>query len=57
MITNVNKGLCHRRAQTGEASFFVNWSYNGENNYKFFYIVSSMYTLYNRLKKESNEQL
>lgn len=35
-ITNVNTGVCHRRLQTGEPPYFVNWHENGENNYKFF---------------------
>lgn len=56
MITNVNKGLCHRRAQTGEAAHFVNWTEDGKNNYQFFFIVSSMYTLYNRLKSAQKHE-
>jgi len=50
MITNVNIGICHRRAQTGEPCFFVNWKDNGENNYKFFFDsdpnVNNLKTIY-----------
>lgn len=35
MTTNVNTGICHSRIQQGKPAFFVNWTENGENNYKF----------------------
>lgn len=49
MIENLNKGLCHRRLQTGEPPYFVNYKLNGENKYEFFNICSSMYTRYEYL--------
>lgn len=57
MITNVSKGVCARRVQENRPACFVSWTENGEQHYVFFAIVSSMYTLYERLKKESNENL
>ena len=56
MITNVNKGVCQWRATNNKPCFFVNWQENGEQSYKYFSIVSSMYKFYERLKKSSYEK-
>lgn len=58
MITRVNKGVCQWRLYHGGRNakpYFVNWQEDGENKYEFFSIVSSMYTLYERLKKQENK--
>jgi len=49
-IKSVNHGICQRRLQEGRPAFFVNWRENGQNNYRFFEIVSFMYSLFDRLK-------
>ena len=54
MIKNVNKGVCQWRATNNQPCYFVNWHENGQNNYKYFSIVSSMYQLYDRLTKTNN---
>ena len=56
MISNVNDGICHRRVQTGEPCFFVNWTENGENKYRFFGIVSAMESFKSRLKSKVNNE-
>lgn len=48
-ITGVNVDICHRRAQTGEPSLFVNWRQNGEQHYVFFTLRSYAEDLKNRL--------
>ena len=48
-IANVNKGVCHRRAQEGAPSFFVNYELDGVNTYEFFAMAFAMYTRYERL--------
>jgi hypothetical protein len=55
MITNINKGICQWRATNNQPSFFVNWQVDGQQQYRFFSIVSSMYNLYNRLKTAAKE--
>jgi hypothetical protein len=51
MITKVNKGVCQWRATNNKPSFFVNWQENGQNKYQFFFSVSGMYDLFNKLKQ------
>ena len=53
MITNVNTGICHRRVQTGEPSFFVNWTENGENKYFFSNLRFMVETVKNRLTNDN----
>lgn len=50
-IENINIGICHQRAQTGKACFFVNWMQDGDNNYKFFELRSACEIFKNRLVK------
>ena len=50
MVANINKGICQSRLQNNQPSFFVNWQENGEQNYKFFSSVYSMYKLFNNLR-------
>ncbi len=48
---NVNTGICYHRLQTGEPCFFVNWTKNGENKYKFFALRFACEDFKNRLLK------
>lgn len=52
-IENINTGICHRRTQTGEPSFFVNWTQEGENQYKFFQLRFACEDFKNQLIKKS----
>ena len=54
-IQNINIGICHRRAQTGKACYFVNWMQDGENNYKFFGLRFACEDFKNRLVKMSQQ--
>ena len=54
MITNINIGICHRRVQMNEPSFFVNWADDGENKYKFFSLRFACEDFKNRLVKQLN---
>lgn len=52
-IENVNTGVCHRRVQSGEPCFFVNWVQDGENQYRFFSLRFACEALKIRLIKMS----
>ena len=51
MITNINIGVCHRRAQTGEPCFFVNYMEDGKNKYEFFQQRFALESFKNRLEE------
>lgn len=52
VITNVNHGTCQSRLYArAPKPYFVNWQQDGENQYEFFALISSMWIKYNRLKK------
>lgn len=54
MITNVNTGLCHSRAQQGQPAFFVNWQVNGAQHYRFFAMRFAAETYYQSLLNNQN---
>lgn len=51
-MKNINIGICHRRVQTGEPCYFVNWSDNRKNNYQFFSQRFACENFKNRLLKQ-----
>jgi hypothetical protein len=54
-IEKVNTGLCHRRCQTGEPPFYVNWQENGENKGEFFRQRFAAEAFSDRLKKAARD--
>jgi hypothetical protein len=55
-ITNINTGICHRRVQTGEPPFFVNWTQDGERMYKFFALRFACEDWKNNLVRKQKEK-
>jgi hypothetical protein len=51
MITNINTGVCHRRAQENKPSFFVNWQENGKQQYFFSQFMFAIERQEQRLKQ------
>jgi len=49
-ISNINRGVCQHRATNNQPSCFVSWTHNGETVYKYFSIISFVYSLERHLK-------
>ena len=56
-IENINTGVCHSRVQLDKPPFFVNWTEDGVNKYKFFSLVFACEDFKNSLLRLQTEYL